>query len=258
MDLPDATTRENIATAGYATVDRVSDDVIGSADAQGSATIDFSDADVTEVDEEALVEDSYAGVLGTTSAATQYTYARTVQYDACGAYLVENTATATTNDLGIISSDSADVTVSVPCTVCTLTQGYWKTHSDEGPAPYDENWQNLGDADADAIEEEEQEGFFLSGQTYLDMFWTAVQGNQYYNLAHQYAAAQLNALNGASLADAQSTFDAATHFLQTTTPQEADVMKGKDRKAMVDMAGVLASFNEGLIGPGHCDENSVN
>ena len=28
----------------------------------------------------------------------------------------------------------------VPPQGCTLTQGYWKTHSENGPAPYDDNW----------------------------------------------------------------------------------------------------------------------
>ncbi len=27
---------------------------------------------------------------------------------------------------------------------CTYTQGYWKTHSHQGPAPYDAGWQKLG------------------------------------------------------------------------------------------------------------------
>ena len=30
-------------------------------------------------------------------------------------------------------------------TPCTLTQGYWKTHSSYGPAPYDVTWAILGD-----------------------------------------------------------------------------------------------------------------
>ena len=28
-------------------------------------------------------------------------------------------------------------------TVCTRTQGYWKTHSEYGPAEYDETWNEL-------------------------------------------------------------------------------------------------------------------
>ena len=27
---------------------------------------------------------------------------------------------------------------------CTYTLGYWKTHSDRGPAPYDNGWKNVG------------------------------------------------------------------------------------------------------------------
>ena len=40
--------------------------------------------------------------------------------------------------------EARTVDVDVPCLGgCTLTPGYWKTHSEFGPAPYDDNWANL-------------------------------------------------------------------------------------------------------------------
>ena len=75
----------------------------------------------------------------------------------------------------------------VPDGGCTLTPGYWKTHSTYGPAPYDETWALVG----------EDTPFFLSGQSYYDVLWTSPAGNAYYNLSFHYIAAELNDLNGA-------------------------------------------------------------
>ncbi len=48
-----------------------------------------------------------------------------------------------------------------PCNQgCTLTPGYWKTHSRRGPAPYDDTWAQLGPS-------QETKAFFLSGKTLL-------------------------------------------------------------------------------------------
>ena len=50
-----------------------------------------------------------------------------------------------TNDSATPDSSSAhiDVTVTCPQVGCTLTQGYWKTHSILGPAPFDLGWNNI-------------------------------------------------------------------------------------------------------------------
>ena len=67
--------------------------------------------------------------------------------------------------------------------------------------------------------EGELEDFFTSGQTWFDVFWTAPQGNAYYNLAHQYMAAVLNQLAGASSTpevDAALAF--ATDWFQSSGP----------------------------------------
>lgn len=74
-----------------------------------------------------------------------YFFERQVRFDACGEYEVQNTATFTTNTTQTQGSASATVKVTVPCQGgCTLTQGYWKTHSRYGPAPYDTTWAKVG------------------------------------------------------------------------------------------------------------------
>jgi hypothetical protein len=79
-----------------------------------------------------------------------------------------------------LGNDSWSIVVDVPCDGCTLTQGYWKTYSDRGPAPYDADWLTA----VTALKEETL--FFNSGRTWYAVFWTPPAGNANYNLAHQY------------------------------------------------------------------------
>jgi hypothetical protein len=117
---------------------------------------------------------------------------------------------------------------------CTYTQGYWKTHSIHGPASKpDAGWDNVGGPDAD---------FFTSGKSWLEIFNTPVKGSKYIQLAHQYMAAKLNVLNGTSApANVLAAIAAAEDYFTNggTIPAGA--------------AGLLGSYNEGAVGPGHCD-----
>jgi hypothetical protein len=133
---------------------------------------------------------------------------------------------------------------------CTLTQGYWKTHSIYGPAgPADETWDLVGGPDA---------MFFLSGQTYLEVLNTAPGGNKYYILAHQYIAAELNFLAGADNSEVIDAFNQAKTLLQMYTPAEIAALKGKDGKDLTNqytsLGSILDDYNNGIIGPGHCGE----
>jgi hypothetical protein len=138
---------------------------------------------------------------------------------------------------------------------CTLTQGYWKTHSEHGPAPEDIRWFDLGDVDGDGTSEGADEAFFNSGKTWYQIFWIApgqgknqspVLGKEYLQLAHQYMAARLNVEAGATPTSAVTTaLNGATTFFTagnlTAVPTSS-------------WAGTLGSFNEGAIGPGHCGD----
>ena len=60
---------------------------------------------------------------------------RAVHDHECGDHTFDNTASFETTDTGATGEDSWQVIVTVACpTGCTLTQGYWKTHSEYGPA----------------------------------------------------------------------------------------------------------------------------
>jgi hypothetical protein len=73
-----------------------------------------------------------------------------------------------------------------------------------------------------------------------------------------YIAAQLNLLNGASIpSDVQTLLDNATAPFGMYTPDEIGALSGGDdlRKRFVRMGETLDDYNDGLIGPGHCDED---
>jgi hypothetical protein len=268
-DLPDAATRTNTATATL-----IGEDYTGEAEVKfdlSSPTteidecIDVTDDAGTPLD---LTDDLDLGTvcLGDLDGNDQWTDEYTLDigpYSPCGEYSFTNTVSFVTSDTGGTGSATYTVTVTVPCPEgCTLTQGYWKTHNDtfHGGAPTDETWWLIGDADGDGTLEAEGELFFKSGQTYFQVMWTAPQGNAYYNLAHQYIAAILNQLDGAAVpANVQDAIDDATVLFQTYTPAEVATYKGKTGKAIraefITLAGILGSYNEGLIGPGHCDED---
>lgn len=126
---------------------------------------------------------------------------------------------------------------------CTLTQGYWRTHSIYGPAPYDATWANVG----------EDTPFFNTGKTWYNTIWMASRGDTYYILARQYIAAVLNGYAGASApAEVTAAVTEASTWLAThSAPVKPATPAGQDA---LRLATLLDNYNNGLIGPGHCDQ----
>lgn len=275
VSLSDGSSRTNTATA---TLQNHSYDEDGVAtvksgtttDFSGSQTFDFTSPDVVnEVDESITVVDDNATPLDTSDDVTlgtaaitdvlpkDFEFSRTFGpfgTEQCGTHTFTNTAEFTTVDQSLTGSDDHTVSIEVTCppTTCTLTQGYWKTHNESfhGGAPTDETWELIEPA-------AEQSEFFDSGQTYFDVFWTPIQGNKVYSLAHQYIAAELNLLAGASMpSGVQDVFDlATTWFENNATGDTFPEVRGKDAKMLTEWAETLAAYNEGDLGPGHCDED---
>ena len=176
------------------------------------------------------------------SASGSVTYDRTFT---CDEDAGEHLNTATIRQTG--QSDDAKVTVTCtppPAEGCTLTQGYWKTHSKYGPAPTDPTWALIG----------EDTAFFLSGQTWYEVINTpSADGNAYYILARQYTAAKLNFLSGASsTAEVDAAIAWAETFFATYTPSSD--LSDEVRDQAIEAAGTLDDYNNGLIGPGHCPD----
>lgn len=223
--------------------------------AAGSADFTFTAVSFTgnTIDECAAVTDTYAGSLGTVCVGdtnpTTFNYSRTVPVPASGCVQYDNTATFTTNDTGATGSDSKSVQVckTVTTTGCTYTQGYWKTHSSKGPAPYDQKWLNLGPLGEGTL-------FFNSAKTWYTVFNTSPKkGNANYILAHQYMAAKLNILAGASTTSAvdAAMAGAAAYFPGITNLDVLPV--DPTRTQLIGWASTLDNYNNGLIGPGHCN-----
>jgi len=230
-----------------------------------TAEVDFSTATMTEIDECIDLTDTEFGDIfgGVTVCAGVDTLPATDTYSInwcvpddfpCSdtPYDFENCADFVTTDEQVTDEDCWSIPYTVPCVGCTLTPGYWKTHSEFGPAPYDETWAQLPSGASTP--------FFLSEQTYYEVLWTAPAGNVYYNLAFHYIAAELNMLNGASSTpEVVAAFDEATTLFETYTPAQIAALKGKNGNALraqfIELADILADYNEGLSGPGHCDES---
>jgi len=220
----------------------------------GSQTLIFTEENINytlgnETDECINVTDDKFGSLGTVCAGAApktFSYSLPVgPYDVCGEYQFINTASFVTNDTGASGKDSWTVDISIPCEGgCTLTPGYWKTHSSYGPAPYDNTWAEIG----------EDTTFFLSGQSYYQVLWTSPSGgNAYYILAHAYIAAKLNLLNGASsTSQVDDALTWAENFFNTYTPT-SKLSKTERGKALTN-ATLLDMHNNGYFGPGHCSE----
>ena len=209
------------------------------------------------------VQDSVVGLLGTVSAPVDalhpqtFTYSVPVDTSTCGSFDMPNVVNLidpATGHVVATAHDSVHVTVTCPhVNGCTLTQGYWKTHSIYGPAAKPDPAWNL-------LPNGPNTPFFKSGQTWLQVFNTPpAGGNVYYILAHQYEAAVLNQLNGASSTAAVTAAMAdAVNFFNTYTPAQAGALASNSaaRKAANADATTLDNYNSGLIGPGHCGENS--
>jgi len=286
--LPDGTARTNTA---YATTTWNSGDP-GSNN--GTAPVAFG-SPTTETDEIAYVcddkgsspvstpcTDTSGDYLGTaTRAVGMFPYPNDVPACVPPGDNRLNTAKFTTNDTA--AEDSARHALSWECNDpppgCTLTQGYWKTHSEFGPAPYDDAWGDVigtgatscGTAGPPSIRPDGDgagtgasvafDAYFGTAVTnicYFDVFWTPPKGgNPWYMLAHQYIAAQMNALNGADATLVQSYLTEAKGLLAQYDNNQKIPKKSPDGVRAKELAGYLASYNEGTYpgGPPHCEDD---
>ena len=131
---------------------------------------------------------------------------------------------------------------------CTFTQGYWKTH---GPTPTGNN-QNEWPASV-------QSGGMNLGTVHYTMaqlqliFNTPAAGNGLIAMAHQLIAAKLNIANGASTTPAvdNAIINADTLIGNKVVPPVGSGFLANSSTGA--LTTTLTNFNEGSIGPGHCD-----
>jgi hypothetical protein len=191
--------------------------------------------------------------------------------------LVDNTADVYPYDTmdPLLATDSVRTVIqNADCVFgCTLTQGYWKTHSAYGPAPYDDNWTKVGDMtegspwvvlgledSCDSGQCGEDTPFFGSGQSWYEVLWTPPKGNAYYILAHQFIATTLNVLNEADPSEIADDWGAAKALFEACDPADISKRGGGSCSArgFKTLASILDDYNNGLIGPGHCSEDDTS
>lgn len=269
QDVSDASTRVNTATAVQQNFSYDSSMVAspaGTTSYSDSKDVIFDSTPADQIDEcvdvydDNLAAPGYLGTVCADQAPTTFSYSLWfgLHPDAevqllCGYNEHLNTAMFETNDTQTTGDDTWIVNADVACDYgCTLTPGYWKTHSSYGPAPYDNTW--------DLLLFDEETPFFLSGQTYYEVLWTNPKGgNAYYILAHAYIAAELNVLNGASMPDnVLKAFEDAAELFTHWAPETVASLKGKAGKEVradfILLATILDDYNNGFYGPGHCTE----
>jgi hypothetical protein len=207
-----------------------------------------------------LVTDTLGGALGTVCAtqhSVTYTYTYTITAPShCGSYDVNNTAWL--NDSAVHpSSASATVHVNVPCAGgCTLTIGYWKNHAGFGPqadvvSPLLPQWLgNAGGTKSQFVTSTTLAVQFLSFYGSNDVFSASNGINKLYA---QLLAAELNITNGADGSSISSTIAAASAFLASYDSTSWASLTKAQQQAVNSWMSALDNYNNGLTGPGHCD-----
>ena len=169
------------------------------------------------------------------------------QFMSCGQFRFDNTATLTTNTTGTTDNSSVQTPITVDCGPgCTLTQGYWKTHNPSfGVKPQGRKGPPIHD--------------WTDAPTWFTNFITPPNGNPYYQASHQFMAALLNRANGASTPqNVDAALGTAWDFFIDPANAPGDSWSDATHTQLVQWGGLFGSYNEGLIGPGHCSEDATS
>lgn len=156
--------------------------------------------------------------------------------------VLANTATVEVgNKLTLTASASISVTCPPSDDGCTRTQGFWKTHYPEAwPAAVLSGGMTLGSVTYTAAQLQA-------------IFTQPVRGNGLISLSHQLIAAKLNLGSGADASGIQSAINAADALIGgLVVPPVGTGSLAPSTTSALNTA--LTNFNEGLTGPGHCDD----
>ncbi len=136
---------------------------------------------------------------------------------------------------------------------CTLTIGYWKNHAGQkkqadAVTPLLPIWLGTEGgplsrlvADADTAVD------------YLKMKTYGKQNNGITKLYAQLLAAKLNVASGASLDEAATAFAEADAYLADTDWTSWRDLSQSEKQMVLGLKDTLDAYNNGDIGPGHCD-----
>lgn len=119
---------------------------------------------------------------------------------------------------------------------CTLTQGYWATHEEMWP-----------------VDSLEVGGRTYSRDTLLGVLASATRGDRSLQLAQQLVAARLNELRGADTSVLGTTMDDVDAWLAAHDDGDGLPFGSRKWDGADGWHTTLDDFNNGRIGPGHCD-----
>jgi hypothetical protein len=251
--LSDAADRLNTATATLVNGHAVS----GTADVLFGSPTTVIDGNVTVTD----VVTCPLGFTCTPSGPFAFSGAGSQQYSTtitnvdamCGSwYDVANVATIVeTGD----SAGAAAVIKTCACGHgCTLTIGYWKTHAGFTGRNADVVTQYLpislgtaGGAKSLLVTTAQQAVDVLTMKTYGE------PSNGITKLYAQLLAAKLNIASGSSFDDIDKELGKADAFLALYKWTDWASLSNKQKKEVISWMSAFDAFNNGLIGPGHCD-----
>jgi hypothetical protein len=140
---------------------------------------------------------------------------------------------------------------------CTYSKGYWKNHAGFGPQadvvtplllPV---W--LGNEDGDKSFE------VADAETAVELLQQHEYGHPSDGITKLYAqllAAKLNIINFANPADIYDVIQDADDFLAMYDWKDWDDLSMADRQMVLQWKDKLDYYNNGIIGPGHCDDDS--
>ena len=135
-------------------------------------------------------------------------------------------------------SGSLHVRLQAGTWVCTYTLGYWKNHPEAWP-----------------VEEIEIGGITYAKDEAIDILKTPPVGDATYILAHQLIAAKLNVANGADFDEIEVAIVEADGWL-SLHPLGSDP-SDPDREQGIALAEILDNYNNGLLGPHHCGDETL-
>ena len=128
---------------------------------------------------------------------------------------------------------------------CTHTYGFWETHCDDQRCNADSNapWPILETTPLCGSND------IFSGATWLDILHTSPHRNKCIIFAHQYIVTKLNEANGTCVPDHISALLLEGDELFA----DCSLLDCRD-STLADKGDILAAYNEGTTGPGHCDD----
>jgi hypothetical protein len=128
---------------------------------------------------------------------------------------------------------------------CTLSIGFWKNHADQLAPELPQRLGTLGGLKTVNVLSATQAVSLLSN--------SGDASNGVNKLYSQMLAAKLNIFRGASPSAVSSIISAADAFLASNNSADWGAMSKNNKTQVTNWASTFDQYNNGLIGPGHCD-----